>query len=161
MKSSVYWHVTPCTSLKINRCFGETCRLQIQSLRISQTRNQHEAGSRQSLYILSRNWVTVDGVWIVTTSMSSAIANSYNLQFTTARTKSSQSAVSSSRCWVTSSNSGRSSAPGLTSSQADVYLTINSTLLCNDLKYWGLRRLLRLHQADRLRRPPAVLSPNC
>jgi hypothetical protein len=45
--------------------------------------------------------------------------------------------VSSTRCWVTSSNLERSSAPGLTSSQAGVYLAFNSALICNDLKQWG------------------------
>jgi hypothetical protein len=55
--------------------------------------------------ILSRDWVTIDGVWIVigfidhsqivTTSNYSAIAKSHTQRFTTARTKSSQSAVSS------------------------------------------------------------------
>jgi hypothetical protein len=54
---------------------------------------------------MSRNGVTIDAfglvigfiehLQIVTTSKSSAIDNSHTLQFTTARTKSSQSAVSS------------------------------------------------------------------
>jgi hypothetical protein len=35
--------------LKISRLFGGTCRLHFQSRRISQARNQYEAGSKQSL----------------------------------------------------------------------------------------------------------------
>jgi hypothetical protein len=39
-----------CSSpLKGNRRFGGTCRLHLQGQRISQTRNQHEAGSKQRL----------------------------------------------------------------------------------------------------------------
>jgi hypothetical protein len=36
MKSSIFWDITPCSSLKVNLCFGGTCRLHIQGRRISQ-----------------------------------------------------------------------------------------------------------------------------
>jgi hypothetical protein len=71
----------------------------------------HHCYLRESLYILLKMlqylhvWVTVDGVWIrnwitehlqiLTTSNYSDTANSHTLKFTKARTKSSQSAVSS------------------------------------------------------------------
>jgi hypothetical protein len=35
-----------CSSLKINRCFGETCRLLIQGWKISQARNRRRAVSK-------------------------------------------------------------------------------------------------------------------
>jgi hypothetical protein len=50
MKTSVFWDITPCNPLKVGRRFGGTCRLHHQGRRISQARNQHEAGSKQSLY---------------------------------------------------------------------------------------------------------------
>jgi hypothetical protein len=34
MKSVVFWDMTPCSSLKVNRCFGGTYRLHLQSRRI-------------------------------------------------------------------------------------------------------------------------------
>jgi hypothetical protein len=45
MKSSIFWDITPCSPLKVNRSFGETCRLHLQGGRISQANNQREAGS--------------------------------------------------------------------------------------------------------------------
>jgi hypothetical protein len=30
MKSSVFWDITPCSLLKVNRRFGGTCRLHLQ-----------------------------------------------------------------------------------------------------------------------------------
>jgi hypothetical protein len=49
MKSSVFWDTMPCSLLKVNWRFGRTCHLHPQGQRISQARNQHEAGSKQSL----------------------------------------------------------------------------------------------------------------
>jgi phosphatidylserine synthase len=46
MNSSVFWDITPCSPLKVNRRFVGTCRLYLQVRRISQARNQHEAGSK-------------------------------------------------------------------------------------------------------------------
>jgi hypothetical protein len=36
-----------CNPLKIDQSFGGTCRLHLKGRRISQTRNQHEAGKKQ------------------------------------------------------------------------------------------------------------------
>jgi hypothetical protein len=47
MKSSVLWDITPCGSLKVNRCFGGICCLNRYGRRISQTRNKCEASSKQ------------------------------------------------------------------------------------------------------------------
>jgi hypothetical protein len=45
MKSSVFWDIAPCSSVKVNRRFGYGLNLQVR--RISQVRNQHEAGSKE------------------------------------------------------------------------------------------------------------------
>jgi hypothetical protein len=39
----VFWYITPCSPLKINRRFGGTCRLHLQGRRIIQGRNKYEA----------------------------------------------------------------------------------------------------------------------
>jgi hypothetical protein len=49
MKSFIFWNITPCIPLKVNRRFGGTCRFHLQDRRICQTRNQHEAHSKKSL----------------------------------------------------------------------------------------------------------------
>jgi hypothetical protein len=36
MKSSIFWDITPCSPLKVNWCFGGTCRLHLQGLRIQE-----------------------------------------------------------------------------------------------------------------------------
>jgi hypothetical protein len=51
MKSTIFWDITPCSPLKVNRRFGWTYRLHYQSRRISQIRNQREENSKQSLKI--------------------------------------------------------------------------------------------------------------
>jgi hypothetical protein len=55
MKSTIFWDITPCSPLKVNRCLGGTCRLSFQGRRISHKRNQHEVGSKQGAEI---NWAT-------------------------------------------------------------------------------------------------------
>jgi hypothetical protein len=44
MKFSVFWNITLCSPLKVNRRFGGACRLHIQGRKIIQARNQHGAG---------------------------------------------------------------------------------------------------------------------
>jgi hypothetical protein len=48
MKSPMFWDITPYILLKGNLRFGETCHLNLQRRRISQTRNQGEEVSKQS-----------------------------------------------------------------------------------------------------------------
>jgi hypothetical protein len=48
MKSSIFWDIMPCSLMKVNWLFGETCHFHPQCGAISQARNQHEAGRRQS-----------------------------------------------------------------------------------------------------------------
>jgi hypothetical protein len=43
MKTSVSWNLTPCSLLKVNRCFGGIFRLHLQGRRLSKERNQRES----------------------------------------------------------------------------------------------------------------------
>jgi hypothetical protein len=45
----IFWNIMPCSPLKVNRRFGGPCSVHLQGRRISQGRNQHEAGSKQSV----------------------------------------------------------------------------------------------------------------
>jgi hypothetical protein len=51
MKSSTFWDITLCSSLKVDRRFGETCDLHLQYRRISHARNQHQV-RRNSCWLL-------------------------------------------------------------------------------------------------------------
>jgi hypothetical protein len=42
LKNYVFWNITPCNLLKVNRRFRGTCRLHLQGRGISQTIHQHE-----------------------------------------------------------------------------------------------------------------------
>jgi hypothetical protein len=42
MKSTIFWDITPCSPLKVNRRFGGTYHLHLQGRRISRARNQRE-----------------------------------------------------------------------------------------------------------------------
>jgi hypothetical protein len=48
MKISMFWDITPCGPLKVSHRFGTTHHLKLQTRKIRQARNQHEAGSRLS-----------------------------------------------------------------------------------------------------------------
>jgi hypothetical protein len=48
LKSSISWDVKQCSPLKVNWHFTGTCHLHLQGRKTRQTRNQHEAGSKQS-----------------------------------------------------------------------------------------------------------------
>jgi hypothetical protein len=54
MKSSIFWDITPCSPLKVNRSFRETHRLDLQGRRNRRTRNQRETRwqAKQSLATL-------------------------------------------------------------------------------------------------------------
>jgi hypothetical protein len=40
LNSSVFWHITPCSPVKVNGCFGGTHRLHLQGRGVSRARNQ-------------------------------------------------------------------------------------------------------------------------
>jgi hypothetical protein len=50
LKDSVFLVITPCSLLKVNRRFGDTCRLSLQGRRIVQARNECKAASKQYIY---------------------------------------------------------------------------------------------------------------
>jgi hypothetical protein len=43
--SSILWDIIPCSPLKLNRRFGETCHLHLQCRRLNLERNQRETGA--------------------------------------------------------------------------------------------------------------------
>jgi hypothetical protein len=49
LNMSIFWDITPCSPLKVNRRFGGTCRLDLQSRGRSGTKSQHEADSKQNV----------------------------------------------------------------------------------------------------------------
>jgi hypothetical protein len=49
MKSSIFWYITPCCSVKVNQRFGVTYRFHLQGRRIRQAIDQHELGRKQSM----------------------------------------------------------------------------------------------------------------
>jgi hypothetical protein len=46
--SYIFWYITTCSPVKINRCVRGTYRLHLQGRRVSQARNQNEVGSKHS-----------------------------------------------------------------------------------------------------------------
>jgi hypothetical protein len=52
MKRSLCWNITPFHLLRFKWRYGEKCRLHLQGRRMSQAKNQHEAGSKICLYFL-------------------------------------------------------------------------------------------------------------
>jgi hypothetical protein len=46
LKSCVFWDITPCSPLQVNRRFRGTCHLHLRGSKLSQVRNQHEASRK-------------------------------------------------------------------------------------------------------------------
>jgi hypothetical protein len=42
MNSCIFWNITPCSSLEVNRCFGGTCGLYLLDRKVTQARNGHK-----------------------------------------------------------------------------------------------------------------------
>jgi hypothetical protein len=59
LKSSVLWDIVPCSLLKANWCFGWTC-WSIFMVEDNLVRNQHGAGSKQSLLLQNVGWISTD-----------------------------------------------------------------------------------------------------
>jgi hypothetical protein len=64
MKSTIYWHKTPCSKFKVNRRFGCTYSLHLHGQRIRQAKNQHKSRwqTEQRRYVppkrlLTFNWL--------------------------------------------------------------------------------------------------------
>jgi hypothetical protein len=47
MKSVTFWVVMCSTSVEVHQHLGRTCHLHLQGQKLSQARNQREAGSKQ------------------------------------------------------------------------------------------------------------------
>jgi hypothetical protein len=46
MKSFIFWDITPCSLLKVNRRFGGTCHLHLQGLRVSRMKQAARKAAR-------------------------------------------------------------------------------------------------------------------
>jgi hypothetical protein len=73
-KSSIFWDITSCSPLKVNRYYRLTCRLHVQGRRIIKAANQRKAGSvsymlhagclvllRLRRHVPLEQWFTFDG----------------------------------------------------------------------------------------------------
>jgi hypothetical protein len=58
LKSTIFWDITPCSPLKVNRCFGGTYRLHLQDRRIRRARNQWQA----ERYVPPKRRLTCNGL---------------------------------------------------------------------------------------------------
>jgi hypothetical protein len=62
-KSSIFWDITPCSPLKLNRRFGGTCCFHLQCRRISQARNQREGSDpedQSNMFLRNVGWFSTD-----------------------------------------------------------------------------------------------------
>jgi hypothetical protein len=50
-KRVIFWHIMPCSLLLVNWHLRRTCCFHLQDQRISQARNQHEAGIKKGRYV--------------------------------------------------------------------------------------------------------------
>jgi hypothetical protein len=53
VKSSIFWDITPCSALKVNRRFGGICCPHFRGAKISRARNQHENSNSSACHLLS------------------------------------------------------------------------------------------------------------
>jgi hypothetical protein len=58
MKSFIFWDITPCSPLKVNRRFGGTSRLHLQGRKTCQVRTQHEAGGNCYMFLRNVIWLS-------------------------------------------------------------------------------------------------------
>jgi hypothetical protein len=57
MKSTIFWDITPCSTMSVDRRFGGTYRLHLQGQKISWARNQRESRWQAVLLLLRpRDW---------------------------------------------------------------------------------------------------------
>jgi hypothetical protein len=50
MMSSIFWDITPCSPMKVDRRFGGTCRSHFHGRRVNQELSQQEAGRNRVLF---------------------------------------------------------------------------------------------------------------
>jgi hypothetical protein len=70
-KSSIFWYITPCSPLKVNRHFGGTFHLHPQGRIICQTRNQVESGSKKSSCFKLVSWLAYSSTFKMKATYSS------------------------------------------------------------------------------------------
>jgi hypothetical protein len=58
LKSSIFWDITPCSLLKVNRCFRETCFLHLQGRRIATQETNPE--DRGDMFLQNVGWLSAD-----------------------------------------------------------------------------------------------------
>jgi hypothetical protein len=57
MNRCIFWDITPCSPLKVNRRSGGTCCPHLQGWGVNQARNLHEAVSKQSfIWFILKAW---------------------------------------------------------------------------------------------------------
>jgi hypothetical protein len=63
MKSTIFWDITPCSPLKVNRRLGGTYRLHLQGRKISRARNQRESRWQAEVNFqrTTRRYIAEDG----------------------------------------------------------------------------------------------------
>jgi hypothetical protein len=62
MKSTVFWYITPCSPLKVNRNFGGTYHHHLQGRRISGAISQHESRWLSRTYVPPKRRLTFNGL---------------------------------------------------------------------------------------------------
>jgi hypothetical protein len=58
---TIFWDITPCSPLKVSRCFGETYRLHLHGRKISRVRNQRRKRWKAEVCILGLFFDPEDG----------------------------------------------------------------------------------------------------
>jgi hypothetical protein len=62
MKNSIFWDITPCSPLEVNRSLGVTHSLHLQGCRVGQARNKHGADKKQSNIVYACGMIGSDTV---------------------------------------------------------------------------------------------------
>jgi hypothetical protein len=77
LKSTIFWDITPCRPLKVNRCFGGTYRVHRQGRRISRSRNQRESKWQEKpcvLFLRNVSWLSTDYMALYPSRFFSSVA---------------------------------------------------------------------------------------
>jgi hypothetical protein len=92
LKSSIFWDITPCSALKVNRHFKETFRLNLQGRKICRGRNQREIKCQAELVSSSAHSSTLK------MEVTCSSGKSVNFQLTTRRYISEDRTLHNHRC---------------------------------------------------------------
>jgi hypothetical protein len=64
LKSSVFWGITPCSSVNVNLRFGRIYRLHLQGRRASEARIQLKTGSKQSSCLAYSSTLKIEAIYL-------------------------------------------------------------------------------------------------